>query len=144
MENVVGLKEAVSDLNKFTTTFKLLKEENITTEEFTILSGEDGLTVPMMSLGVKGVISVAANVDPKRVTTMVNAALKGDFTTASELNYELYDLFKALFIESNPVPLKTALNIMGMPSGELRMPLVPMLKENKETLRKALKDLNLI
>lgn len=144
MENVVGLKEAVSDLNKFTTTFKLLKEENITTEEFTILSGEDGLTVPMMSLGVKGVISVAANVDPKRVTTMVNAALKGDFTTASELNYELYDLFEALFIESNPVPLKTALNIMGMPSGELRMPLVPMLKENEETLRKALKDLNLI
>ena len=127
MENIIGLKEAVSDLNKFT-----------------ILSGEDGLTVPMMSLGVKGVISVAANVDPKRVSNMVNAALEGDFKTASKLNYELYDLFEALFIESNPVPLKTALNIMGMPSGKLRLPLVPMLPENKEILRKALKDANLI
>ena len=75
---------------------------------------------------------------------MVNAALEGDFKTASKLNYELYDLFEALFIESNPVPLKTALNIMGMPSGKLRLPLVPMLPENKEILRKALKDANLI
>ena len=113
-------------------------------DNFVILSGEDGLTVPMMSLGVKGVISVAANVDPKRVSSMVNAALEGDFTKASELNYELYDLFEALFIESNPVPLKTALNIMGMPSGELRLPLVPMLEENEKVLRKALKDANLI
>lgn len=144
MENVIGLKEAVSDLNKFTTTFKMLQNEGISDNEFIILSGEDGLTVPMMSLGVKGVISVVANVDPKRVSDMINAALKGDFTTASKLNYELYDLINALFIESNPVPLKTALNIMGMPSGELRLPLVPMLPENKEILRKALKDANLI
>ena len=144
MKNIVGLKEAVSDLNKFTTTFKQLRNEGISTEEFTILSGEDGLTVPMMSLGVKGVISVVANVDPKRVSDMVNAALKGDFKKASEINYELYDLINALFIESNPVPLKTALNIMGMPSGDLRLPLVPMLKENEEILKKALKDANLI
>lgn len=144
MDNIVGLKEAVSDLEKFTTTFKLLKDAGITDDDFSILSGEDGLTVPMMSLGVKGVISVVANIDPKRMSEMVNAALKGDFVKASELNYELYDLMKALFVESNPVPMKEALNMMGKPSGDLRLPLVPLLDENREILRKALKDANLI
>lgn len=144
LENIVGLKEAVSDLNKFTTTFKLLKNEGISDDDFIILSGEDGLTVPMMSLGVKGVISVVANVEPKKVSDMVNYALEGDFKKASELNYQLYDLTNALFVESNPVPVKTALNLMGMPSGELRLPLVPMLEENKNILKKALKDENLI
>ena len=127
MDNIVGLKEAVSDLEKFTTTFKLLKDAGITDDDFSILSGEDGLTVPMMSLGVKGVISVVANIDPKRMSEMVNAALKGDFVKASELNYELYDLMKALFVESNPVPMKEALTMMGKPSGDLRLPLVPLL-----------------
>lgn len=144
MDNIVGLKEAVSDLEKFTTTFKLLKDAGITDDDFSILSGEDGLTVPMMSLGVKGVISVVANIDPKRMSEMVNAALKGDFVKASEINYELYDLMKALFVESNPVPMKEALNMMGKPSGDLRLPLVPLLDENREILRKALKDANLI
>ncbi len=144
MDNIVGLKEAVSDLEKFTTTFKLLKDAGITDDDFSILSGEDGLTVPMMSLGVKGVISVVANIDPKRMSEMVNAALKGDFVKASELNYELYDLMKALFVESNPVPMKEALTMMGKPSGDLRLPLVPLLDENREILRKALKDANLI
>lgn len=144
MDNIVGLKEAVSDLEKFTTTFKLLKDAGITDDDFSILSGEDGLTVPMMSLGVKGVISVVANIDPKRMSEMVNAALKGDFVKASKLNYELYDLMKALFVESNPVPMKEALNMMGKPSGDLRLPLVPLLDENREILRKALKDANLI
>lgn len=144
MDNIVGLKEAVSDLEKFTTTFKLLKDAGITDDDFSILSGEDGLTVPMMSLGVKGVISVVANIDPKRMSEMVNAALKGDFVKASEINYELYDLMKALFVESNPVPMKEALNMMGKPSGDLRLPLVPLLDEDREILRKALKDANLI
>lgn len=144
MDNIVGLKEAVSDLEKFTTTFKLLKDAGITDDDFSILSGEDGLTVPMMSLGVKGVISVVANIDPKRMSEMVNAALKGDFVKASEINYELYDLMKALFVESNPVPMKEALTMMGKPSGDLRLPLVPLLDENREILRKALKDANLI
>lgn len=144
MDNIVGLKEAVSDLEKFTTTFKLLKDAGITDDDFSILSGEDGLTVPMMSLGVKGVISVVANIDPKRMSEMVNAALKGDFVKASEINYELYDLMKALFVESNPVPMKEALTMMGKPSGDLRLPLVPLLDEDREILRKALKDANLI
>ncbi len=144
MDNIVGLKEAVSDLEKFTTTFKLLKDAGITDDDFSILSGEDGLTVPMMSLGVKGVISVVANIDPKRMSEMVNAALKGDFVKASELNYELYDLMKALFVESNPVPMKEALTMMGKPSGDLRLPLVPLLDEDREILRKALKDANFI
>lgn len=144
MENIAGLKEAVTDLGKFTTTFKLLQNAGITDDDFVILSGEDDLTVPMMSLGVKGVISVVANVDPKRMTEMVNAALDGDFEKASKLNLELYDLMKALFIESNPVPMKEALNMMGKPAGHLRLPLVPLLDEDREVLRKVLKDSDLI
>ena len=144
MENIAGLKEAVTDLGKFTTTFKLLQNAGITDDDFVILSGEDDLTVPMMSLGVKGVISVVANVDPKRMTEMVNAALDGDLEKASKLNLELYDLMKALFIESNPVPMKEALNMMGKPAGHLRLPLVPLLDEDREVLRKVLKDSDLI
>ena len=125
-------------------TFKLLQNAGITDDDFVILSGEDDLTVPMMSLGVKGVISVVANVDPKRMTEMVNAALDGDFEKASKLNLELYDLMKALFIESNPVPMKEALNMMGKPAGHLRLPLVPLLDEDREVLRKVLKDSDLI
>jgi 4-hydroxy-tetrahydrodipicolinate synthase len=97
-----------------------------------------------MSLGVKGVISVVANVDPKRMTEMVNAALEGDFVKARDLDYELYDLMKALFIESNPVPVKEALRMMGKPAEGLRLPLVPLLDENRELLNKALKEANLI
>lgn len=144
MENIAGLKEAVSDLGKFTTTFRLLRKAGLTDDDFVILSGEDDLTIPMMSLGVKGVISVVANVDPKRMTEMVNAALEGDFVKARDLDYELYDLMKALFIESNPVPVKEALRMMGKPAEGLRLPLVPLLDENRELLNKALKEANLI
>jgi 4-hydroxy-tetrahydrodipicolinate synthase len=91
-----------------------------------------------------GVISVVANVDPARMSQMVNAALEGDFVKASKLHYELYDLMKVLFIESNPVPTKDSLNMIGRPAGHVRMPLAPMKDESTVKLTKVLKDLKLV
>ena len=92
----------------------------------------------------KGVISVVGNVDPTRMSEMVKKALDGDFQRAQDLHYELYDLMKVLFIESNPVPAKTALNMMGRPAGDVRMPLAPLKTENQDELKKVLLDLQLI
>jgi len=109
-----------------------------------VLSGNDDLTLPMIAMGAKGVISVVGNVDPARMSQMVNYALAGDFEAASKAHYELYDLMKVLFIETNPVPAKTALNIMGRPAGPVRMPLAPLKDENKAKLKEVLEQLDLI
>ncbi len=109
-----------------------------------VISGNDNLTLPMISLGAKGVISVVANVDPVRMSQLVKKALNKDFDAAKEIHYELYDLMKVLFIETNPVPAKTALDMMGRPAGHVRMPLGPMKEENKAKLRKVLENLGLL
>jgi 4-hydroxy-tetrahydrodipicolinate synthase len=98
----------------------------------------------MISLGAKGVISVLANVDPARMSLLVHNALDGNYNEAQQIHYELYDLMKVLFIESNPVPAKEALNLMGRPAGHVRMPLGTMKEENKNKLRMVLQDLKLI
>jgi 4-hydroxy-tetrahydrodipicolinate synthase len=97
-----------------------------------------------MAVGGTGVISASANIDGKRMHLMVDSILNDDYTRAMELHYEMLDLIRALFIESNPVPVKTAMNLMGLPSGPLRKPLCEMKEENLEVLKKALKDSNLI
>src|SRR5690606_18403072 len=113
-------------------------------DNFSIISGNDNLTLPMISMGAKGVISVVANVDPERMSQMVRYALKGDFENAGKLHYQLYDLMDVLFIESNPVPAKESLNMMGRPAGHVRMPLAPLKEDDRELLRKVLEDLELI
>ena len=112
--------------------------------DFNILSGEDSLTLPIMAVGGTGVISASANIDSKRMVLMVDSILNDDYTRAMELHYEMLELIRALFIESNPVPVKTAMGLMGLPSGSLRQPLANMKDENLEILKKALKDSNLI
>ena len=102
------------------------------------------MTLPLMAVGATGVISASANVDAKRMVLMVDSILNDDYTRAMELHYEMVELIRALFIESNPVPVKTAMNIMGLPSGPLRQPLAEMKPENVEILKKALKDSELI
>jgi len=97
-----------------------------------------------MSVGVTGVISASANIDAKRMSLMVNSVLNDDYTRALELHYEMLELIRALFIESNPVPVKTAMNLMGLPAGPFRQPLCEMKEDNLEVLKKALKDSNLI
>ena len=143
MDNIVAIKEANPDLDKVSKTQKALIDEGLE-DKFLILSGNDDLTVPMMSLGAKGVISVLANVDPIKMSTMVNNCLDGSYSKAMDLHYELYNLMKVLFIESNPVPAKEALKMLNRPAGHVRLPLAPLKDKNKENLENVLKELNLI
>jgi 4-hydroxy-tetrahydrodipicolinate synthase len=109
-----------------------------------ILSGEDSLTFPILCLGGKGVVSVAANVAPKGVAELCRAAAKGDLAGAREIHDRYFALFKDLFIETNPGPVKAALRMMGMYGGELRLPLVPVSAATEEKLRRTLQACKVI
>ena len=143
LDNIVAIKEGSPDLDKVSKIIKKIDEIDEKCE-FAVLSGNDNITLPMIALGAKGVMSVVANLDPTRMGQLVNYALEGDFKTASKVHYELYDLMKVLFIETNPVPVKTALNLMGRPAGDVRMPLAPISEENKVKLKEVLENINLI
>ncbi len=143
LDNIVALKEANPDMDKVSQTIQKIDQLDVS-DKFMVLSGNDNLTLPMISQGCKGVISVVGNVDPARMSQMVKKALDGDFKGAKDLHYELYDLMKVLFIESNPVPAKAALTMMGRPSGHLRMPLAPLKSDSHDKLKKVLLDLKLI
>ena len=143
MDRISALKEASSDVDKTSKTMRLLRQNQLE-DDIVILSGSDELTLPLMSIGAKGVISASANIDPRRMVLMVNSILDGQMDKALDLHYEMYDLIKALFMESSPAPAKEALKMMGLSSGPLRLPLVPMLDENKEHLRKVLIDAGII
>jgi 4-hydroxy-tetrahydrodipicolinate synthase len=143
LDNIIAIKEANPDLDKVSQTIEKLEGLG-NRDDFQIISGNDNLTLPMISLGARGVISVVANVDPERMSQMVRYALQGDYNNAQKLHYELYDLMKVLFIESNPVPAKESLNMMGRPAGHVRMPLGPLKEESKAKLRKVLQNMELI
>ena len=143
LDNIVAIKEGSPDIDKISQTIKKIDEID-KSGEFAVLSGNDNLALPMIALGAKGVMSVVANLDPSRMGQLVNYALKGDFKTASEVYYELYNLMKVMFIETNPVPAKTALNMMGRPAGDVRIPLSPLNDENKAKLKEVLENLELI
>ena len=138
IKNIVGIKEASGSLDQMSRIISLCPKE------FTLLSGDDSLTLPVMSIGGRGVISVVANIVPSAVADMVDSFEKGDIEKARGLHYRLLGLTKALFIETNPVPVKTAMGLMKMIDPELRLPLCEMALENKEKLIKALKDYKLI
>lgn len=143
IDNVDAVKEASGSVDKVSDIYRALQKEGLE-DDFNILSGEDSLTLPIMAVGGTGVISASANIDSKRMVLMVDSILNDDYDTAFDLHYEMLELIRALFIESNPVPVKTAMGIMGLPSGPLRQPLAEMKEENLEVLKKALKDSNLI
>ena len=143
IDNVDAIKEASGSIDKISDLYNALAKENLE-DDFNILSGEDALTLPIMALGGTGVISASANIDAKRMVLMVDSILNDDYDRAFELHYQMLDVIRALFIESNPVPAKTAMNLMNLPSGPLRQPLAPMKENNLEILKKALKDSNLI
>jgi 4-hydroxy-tetrahydrodipicolinate synthase len=132
-KNIVGLKEAGGSCDRVSQLHALLGEK------FTILSGDDSLTLPFLSVGAVGVISVASNIIPKEVTQMVKAYARGDARKAGALHARYYPLFKDLFIETNPTPVKAALAMMKLIEEEYRLPLVPMNPKNWETLRTTLK-----
>ena len=143
IDGIDAVKEASGSVDKVSDIYRALTHEGLE-DDFNILSGEDSLTLPIMAVGGTGVISASANVDARRMVLMVDSILNDDYTRAMELHYEMVELIRALFIETNPVPVKTAMNLMGLPSGPLRLPLVEMKEENLEILKKALKDSKLI
>ncbi len=143
IDNVEAIKEASGSVDKVSDIYSALSKEGLE-DDFNILSGEDSLTLPIMAVGGTGVISASANIDSKRMVLMVDSILNDDYARACELHYEMLDIIRALFIESNPVPVKTAMNLMGLPAGPFRRPLTNMKDDTLEVLKKALKDSNLI
>lgn len=113
-------------------------------DDFYIWSGNDDQVVPMMSLGAKGVISVVCNIMPELMINMSHACLEGDFETASKLQIEYMDFIDSLFIEVNPIPIKCAMNLVGMEAGPLRLPLCDMASKNKEVMMAAMKRVGLL
>lgn len=138
IKNIVGIKDACGSLDQVT------REIALCGKDFTILSGEDSLNYPIMCLGGKGAISVVSNVAPRQMGELVAAALKGNHKKAMEMHYQLYPLCKILFIETNPSPVKAAMEMMGLAAGDPRLPLVPVKKESEEKIRATLKELGLI
>ena len=136
--NINGVKEASGDFSLFARTRALCGNE------LNVWSGNDDNTVPMMSMGARGVISVASNIVPEAVSKLCDLCLNGDFKQASELYYVYADLFAKLFIEVNPIPVKTAMNILGMDVGPLRLPLWKMNEANEEKLRASLRNCGLL
>lgn len=132
--NIVGIKEAGGNPDRVSQLRAVLGHK------FTILSGDDALTLPFMAVGAHGVVSVASNVIPREVAHMVRAYASGNTSLALKLHEKFYPIFKDLFIETNPCPVKAALSMLGMMEDEFRLPLVPISDASRDKLRKTLKN----
>ena len=137
LNNVIAIKEASGDMSQ------VARMKALCGDKIDIYSGNDDQIIPILSLGGIGVISVAANIIPKTVHDMCDLYLKGDCFKATKLQLDYLELMNNLFIETNPIPVKTAMNVIGMNVGELRLPLYKMNDKNKETLVNTLKKYNL-
>ena len=120
IENVIGIKEASGDVDRASEIVRL------TPASFAVLSGDDSLTLPIMSVGGQGVISVVSNIVPEAMSRLTTAALAGDFTLARTIHHELLDLCRAMFVETNPVPVKAAAELLGIATSDVRLPLAPL------------------
>jgi 4-hydroxy-tetrahydrodipicolinate synthase len=137
--NIVGIKEATADLNQISEVIRLCPEE------FAVLSGDDFTSLPTLAIGGQGVISVTSNVAPADMAAMMEAGLAGDYVRARELHYKLFPLMKSMFYDTNPVPAKTALALMGkIKAANPRQPLWSMSGTRQEELKKALSAYGLI
>ena len=137
-KNIIAVKEASGNLEQM----KKIKE--LCPKDFILLSGDDGLILPVMALGGTGVISVAANIIPKDTAALVNAVAKKDMKAAEAINAKFQPLVSALFIETNPIPVKTAAELMGLCNGALRLPMCTMEDANLTKLKTALKNYGLL
>lgn len=138
IKNIIGVKEASGSLEQMSRIRKSCPKE------FLLISGDDALTLPVMSIGGVGIISVVANIIPKDVAGMCAAFENGDIRKAQDLHYKMLSLIKSMFIETNPIPVKTAMGLMKLCEPEMRLPLCEMLPENKEKLVKEMKEYKLI
>lgn len=138
IENIVAIKEASGDAAR---SGDILSRCG---DRIDVYSGNDDIIVPLMSIGAKGVISVLSNIIPKETHDLCSLCLDGDFKKAGQMQIKYFNLVKALFSEVNPIPVKTALNLMGKNAGKLRLPLYEMEEKNLEFLKAEMKKLNLI
>jgi len=137
-KNIIGVKEASGSLEQMSRIKKLCGEN------FDLISGDDSLTLPVLGIGGTGVISVVANIVPKDVAALIAEFEKGNIQNARALHYKLLPLIKAMFVETNPIPVKTAMGLLDMCGSDLRLPMCPISEENLEKLRKALKEYGLL
>lgn len=136
--NIVAIKEATGSLQQASEVLALCGDK------LDVLSGDDFITLPMMACGAKGVISVVANIMPKEVAALVDAFFAGNMEEARKLHLKLLKIANAMFIETNPVPVKTAVALMGMATDEVRLPLAPMADANRAKLAAIMKGYGLI
>jgi len=137
-ETIVGVKEASGNLDQMS------RIKQLCGQNFDLISGDDSLTLPVLSIGGTGIISVVANIVPKDVASLVAEFEKGNLKSAREIHYKLLPLIKAIFIETNPIPVKTAMGLLGMCESDLRLPMCSMSVENLEKLKQALRDYGLL
>lgn len=138
IEQVVGVKEACGDLTQISDMIARCPAD------FTVLSGDDALTLPIIAVGGRGTISTSSNVAPAEMVDLVRSALAGDFTRARAIHQRLIPLFDVLFCETNPIPLKAALALSGQIGDEIRLPLTPLTEPNRERLQVVLKDMGIL
>jgi len=137
-KNIVAVKEASGSLDQMS------RIKALTPVGFQLMSGDDSLTLPVLSIGGTGIISVVANIVPRDVADLVSAFAKGNIKKAQSLHYKLLPLIKAVFLETNPIPIKTAMGLLGMCEPDLRLPMCGMSADNLNKLKKALKDYGLL
>ena len=138
IKNIIGVKEASGSLEQMS------RIKKICPKDFLLISGDDALTLPVLAIGGVGIISVVANIIPRDIADMCAAFEKGDIKKAQDLHYKALPLVKAMFIETNPIPVKTAMGLMKMCDPEIRLPMCEMMPENKEKLVKELREYKLI
>jgi 4-hydroxy-tetrahydrodipicolinate synthase len=130
LKNIIGIKEASGSISQVSQVIEQTRETG-----FVVLSGDDDMTLPIMALGGAGVISVVANVAPRKTVEMVEAMARGDLDEARKLHFQLAPLVRSMFLETNPIPVKAACRLMGLAAGPLRLPLAPMSPDKENTLK---------
>ncbi len=138
IENIIGVKESSGDLDQIAHVVALCPAD------FSVVSGDDALTLPLLSVGGKGVISTSSNIAPSEVAELVRRFAAGDASGAREIHHRLLPLFDALFCETNPIPVKAAAAALGWCDGEIRLPLTPITEANLERLKVVMKDLGIL
>ncbi len=134
IDNIVAVKEASGNITQISEIKKRCGDR------ITVLSGDDAMTLPVLALGGTGVISVVGNIAPREMSELIRLWTEGDLKGATELHYRLFDLCNAMFYETNPAPVKTAMNLMGLAAGDLRLPMVPLQEDTKRKLMTAMGD----
>jgi len=134
--SIAAVKEASGDVHQVSEIHRRMGDRLV------ILSGDDALTLPMLSIGASGVISVVGNIVPAKMVSMIKRFESGDLSGARSVHEEIMPLCDAMFIETNPIPVKTAMNLIGMTAGSMRLPMVSMEKNNKDKLISVLRSYN--